>query len=372
MKFTLSKKQLISVLDKVSTALPTRSTSNILMGILIEVNDSGIMKITGSDNEIRIEQTVPVSVFEPGSIVLPGKLFVSIIRSMPDEDITVTCGEDYIASVTTSKSSFRIASLDAREYPASDPYIEDKTIKIKKETFTDIITKTTFAASKVDSRGVLVGVLLDIREDNITFVSLDGFRMVVVRSALNQPVAEPAKIIISARILNEIAKLLSSSDFEEEELEIGFNETKKNARIASRNINITISLISGNYLDYENLLPLQFETEAILSRDTFRQSVERAALMSTDGRNNLIKLKFTDKELNITAKSDSGHYHDRIPITLKGPEIEIGFNAKYVLDGLKAIDDETIVFSLETSIKPCTITPENDGYIYMILPVRVS
>lgn len=353
-------------------ALPTRSTSNILMGLLIEVNEDGVMKITGSDNEIRIEQTISVQEFEQGSIVLPGKLFVSIIRSMPDEDVTVTCGEDFIASVTTSKSSFRIASLDAREYPLSDPYIEDKTIKIEKEVFSNIIAKTTFAASKVESRGVLVGVLMDIRDDKITFVSLDGFRMVVVRSTLNQPAAEPAKIIISARILNEIVKLLTSSDFEEEELEIGFNEIKKNARIASQNTSITISLLNGNYLDYENLLPNQFQTEAVLSREAFRQSVERAALMSTDGRNNLIKLKFTETELNITAKSDSGHYNDRIPVTLKGPEIEIGFNAKYLLDGLKAIDEDIILFSLETNTKPCTITPEDGSYIYMILPVRVS
>lgn len=372
MKFQLSKNQLASTLDKVSMALPTRSTSNILMGLLIEVDENGTMRITGSDNEIRIEQTIEVSEFESGKIVLPGKLFVSIVRSMPDEEITVTCGEDHIATVATSRSSFRIASLDAREYPLSDPYEEDKTIRLQKETFIDIIGKTTFAASKVDSRGVLVGVLLDIGNDGITFVSLDGFRMAVVKAALNQPVEEPSQIIISARILNEIVKLITSADFEGEEIEIGFNEIKRNARIVSQNTRITISLINGKYLEYANLLPQQFQTEAVISRDALRHSVERAALMSTDGRNNLIKLKFTENDLNISAKSDSGHFSDNIPVTLKGPEIEIGFNAKYILDGLKAINEDTILFSLETSIKPCTITPEGGDYVYMILPVRVS
>ena len=114
-----------------------------------------------------------------------------------------------------------------------------------------------------------------------------------------------------------------------------------------------------------------FQTEVLLDREQFRRSVERAALMSTDGRNNLIKLKFTEGQLNITAKSDAGRFDDTIPAELKGPEIEIGFNSKYILEGLKAIDTEMILFSLETSTKPCTITPENGDYIYMVLPVRI-
>ncbi len=160
-------------------ALPSRSTSNILMGLLIEIDDTGILKITGSDNEIRIEQTIQVTDYESGKAVLPGKLFVDIIRSMPDEEITVSCGEDKIASVTTSTSSFRISSIDADEYPVSEPYIDDKSVKINKENFIKMIGQTTFAASKVDSRGVIVGALFDIKTDEIVIVSLDGFRMAV-------------------------------------------------------------------------------------------------------------------------------------------------------------------------------------------------
>ena len=371
MKFKLPKKQLISVLDKVSMALPTRSTSNILMGLLVEIDENGTMKVTGSDNEIRIEQTLSVSDYEAGEAVFPGKLFVSIIHSMPDNDITVSCGEDHIATVSSNNISFRISSLDAREYPLSDPYQEDKTLKMKKEEFIDMINKSYFAASKVDSRGVLVGVLLDIKEDYINFVSLDGFRMAVAKTVLRDSAEQPSKIIISARILNEIVKLISSSDFDEE-IEIGFNEIKRNAKIASRDIKITMSLINGNFLEYEGLLPKEFQTEAVLDRDLFRSSVERAALMSTDGRNNLIKLSFLEEGLNITAKSDSGRFDDTMPVILSGPEIEIGFNAKYILDGLKVMDDDRIVFRLESSIKPCTITPEHGDYTYMVLPVRVS
>ena len=352
-------------------ALPVRSTSNILMGLLIQIDENGTMKITGSDNEIRIEQSLQVTESEPGQAVLPGKLFVDIVRSMPDEEISVICEENGIASIETSRSNFKISSLDANEYPLSDPFIEDKTIRIQKEEFTDMVSKTIFAASKVDSRGVLVGSLLDIKDDHLTMVALDGFRMVVAKSGLITPAEIPSKIIISARILNEIVKLISSSDFSEDEIEISFNEARRNAKIATENTIVTISLISGTFLNYENLLPQQFTTRAVLDREFFRRSIERAALMSTDGRNNLVRLRFAQDELKITAKSDSGHLDDTIPITLEGGEIEIGFNAKYILDGLKAIDSDQIVFSLETSIKPCTITPEQGDYTYMILPVRL-
>ena len=373
MKFRLPKSQLTQILDKASMALPTRSTSSILLGLLIEIEENGSMKITGSDNEIRIEQTLQLTDFEAGKIVLPGKLFVNIIRSMPDEEITVTCGEDHVASVTTSRSSFRIAALDANEYPLSDPYIDDKKIIIQKEKFINMINKTTFAASRMDSRGVLVGALLDIREDQLIMVALDGFRMVVIRSTLETASEKPAKIIIAARILNEIVKLIASPDFQEETIEIGFNEARKNAQIATENLRVTISLISGNFLNYESLLPSRFATEAVVEKESFRRGIERAALMSTDGRNNLVKLKFAGDSLKITAKSDSGNLEDSFPIVLRGPDIEIGFNSKYILDGLKAIDTDNLIFSLETSIKPCTITPEETGeYTYMILPVRVS
>ncbi len=372
MKFSLPKKELTRLLDKTSMALPTRSTSNILMGLLIEIDDTGNMKITGSDNEIRIEQTVQVTDYEAGRVVLPGKLFVDIIRSMPDEEISVSCGEDKIASVTTSTSSFRISSIDADEYPVSDPYIEDKSVKINKETFIKMIAQTTFAASKVDSRGVIVGALFDIKTDEIIIVSLDGFRMAIARTGVSSEGTEPSKIIIAARILNEIVKLIASPDFDEEEIEICYNESKRNAMITAENTRITISLIKGSFLNYENILPRKFLTEAVLDKEEFRHSVERAALMSTDGRNNLVRLKFTENELKIMAKSDTGILDDSIPVSLTGPEIEIGFNAKYVIDGLKAIDSEKIIFRLDSSIRPCTICPEDGEYIYMILPVRIS
>ena len=372
MKFRLPKSQLVPILEKASMALPARSASNILMGLLIEIDESGIMKVTGSDNEIRIEQTLRLSEYEAGNTVLPGKLFVSIIRSMPDEIITVNCGDDHIASITTVKSVFRIATLDANEYPMIDQFVEDKTIVINKETFIDMIVKTIFACSKVDSRGVLVGALLDIRDSQMTMVALDGFRMVVVRSELEEFSSESSKIIIAARVLNEIVKLISLPDFKQDDIEIAYNETKRTAKIVTENTKITISLINGKFLNYETLLPVQFATEAIIDRNEFRRSIERAALMSTDGRNNLVKLKFSEDTLEIIAKSDSGNLDDIIPISLKGPEIEIGFNSKYILDGLKAIDSETILFSLETNIRPCTMTPEEGDYTYMILPVRVS
>lgn len=370
MKFRLPKKQLTRILDKTSMAIPSRSTSSILMGILVEIDENGTMKVTGSDNEIRIEQTLQLSDYEAGRVVLPGKLFVDIIRSMPDEEITITCEEDLIASVSTSRSSFRIACLAADEYPLSDQYIEDKTIQIRKDTFIDMIAKTTFAASKTDSRGVIIGALLDVSEKGLTMVALDGFRMSVIQSELDGSIEYSSKIIIAARILNEIVKLIA--DFEEDVIEIGFNESKRNARILTDQTKITISLINGTFLNYENILPSSFTARATIDKNALRQSVDRASLMSTDGRNNLVKLKFTQDELRISAKSDSGHLNDAIPITLDGSDIEIGFNAKYLLDGLKAIETDNITFNLDTSIRPCTIEPENGSYIYMILPVRIS
>lgn len=371
MKFIIRKSELTRALDKTLLALPSRSPLNIYKGILIETDEKGIVKLTSSDSEMRIEEKITAAKFEPGRTVLPGKLFADIIRTLPDETITVSCGENNTAFITTERSSFQISTIDADEYPGLEEYEEDKTLRIDKDTFIDMISKTNFAASKVEARGVIVGSLLDIKDDSITMVSLDGFRMAVARSQISNQNETNAKIIISARILNSLTKLISDEEFENNEIAIGYNEKRANAEIITENSRIIISLINGNYLDYENLLPKNFKAEVTLDKNEFRKSIERASLMSADGRNNLVKLRFTDDNLRITARSESGNLEDNIPVSVSGADIEIGFNSQYLLEGLRVIDTENIVFKYDTNVRPCTMEPENGGYTYMILPVRI-
>ncbi|MGI6205035.1 MAG: DNA polymerase III subunit beta [Anaerovoracaceae bacterium] len=371
MKFTISKYELNKALNKTMLALPARSPLNIYKGILIEIDEAGLITLTSSDSEMRIEEKIQAEEYEPGKTVIPGKLFSDIVKTLPDEKITVSCDENNVAFITTERSSFQISTFDADEYPETDEYEEDKQITLDKDTFIDMINKTNFAASKVEGRGVIVGSLLDIEDDKITMVSLDGFRMAIAESPADTKINDDAEIIISARILNSLTKLIADEDFEDNKIVIEYNEKKANAEIITKNSRIIISLINGKYLDYKNLLPKDFKAEVTLSKDEFRRSIERASLMSTDGRNNLVKLRFSEDNLRITARSESGNLEDNIPVSVNGSDIEIGFNSQYLLEGLRVIDSDNIIFKYETNVRPCTIEPENGGYTYMILPVRI-
>ncbi|MDD6255837.1 MAG: DNA polymerase III subunit beta [Eubacteriales bacterium] len=371
MEFAIRKSELNKALDKTLLALPSRTPLNIYKGILIETDDQGTIKLTSSDSEIRIEERIKAEEFEPGKTILPGKLFADIIRTLPDERVTVSSEDNATAYITTERSSFQISTFEADEYPSLDEYEEDKKLKINKDTFISLITKTSFAASKVEARGVIVGSLIDISDKKITMVALDGFRMAVAESEIDAENDTNAKIIISARILNNLTKLISDEEFENNDITIEYNEKKANAEIITANSKIIISLINGNYLDYEKLLPQNFKAEVTLNKEDFKKSIERASLMSADGRNNLVKLRFTNDNLRITARSESGNLEDNIPVSVSGADIEIGFNSHYLLEGLKAIDTENIIFKYDTSVRPCTMEPENGGYTYMILPVRI-
>lgn len=371
MKFKIAKKDLAGILDQASMALPARSSDNILLGFLIEIDESGVMTVTGSDNELRIEKKTKLSDYEAGNAVLPGRLFSDIVRSMPDEEITVDSSDSNFTSISTSKSSFQIASLDPDEYPEGGQYVEDQKIKISRDRFIEMVNKTAFAASREEARGVITGVLMDINGSSMNMVALDGFRIAVAELELESSPDESTSFIISARVLNEILKLISSSDFDEEEIEIGFNRNRNNAEIMAENTKITMSLINGTYLNYKNLLPEEYATKVDIDKEILRKGIERAILMSDDRRNNLVKLTFADNTLTVSSRSETGNFRDTIPVSIEGSDIEIGFNAKYFLDGLKAIDTEKVILKLSTNVRPCTMEPENGGYIYMVLPVRI-
>ncbi len=368
MKFTIAQSQLNQALGIVSSAVTGRSTLSILKGILLQVGSDGTLTLTGSDNELRIDRRVEVLSSEPGSVVLNAKLFADIIRRLPNVDVTLETIDEKIVQNRTESSRFQIVSIPSDEYPSSDSSVNGQQLSIPTDTFVSMIKKTAFAASKDESRGVIVGILLECSGNQLTMVSLDGFRLSAVTEEI--PESPEHSMIISAKILNDAANLLSGNSFQDEAIDIQYDSRK--AVIQSENTTITMSLINGKFLDYKNLLPTAFKTEIRLSRSDLLKSAERASLMSNEGRNNLIVLNFDEHTLKMTSSSESGNVDEELPIELQGEKIRIGFNSKYLIEVLKLIEDDEITLHLNSGILPCVIQPEAGGFRYMILPVRVN
>lgn len=368
MKFKIPQPELNKALNFVSKAVTSRSTMPVLKGILMRVTSEGKLIMTASDMDLSIEKTVNVTEAEEGSVVLPAKLFTDVIRKLPDENITVTLGDYNNVSIKTALSEFKIIGMMADEFPEIGTVNETRKIKINRDLFREMIRKTSFAASVDESKGVIVGVLMEMRQGSINMAALDGFRMAVTSEASDND--QETDIIISARILNEIGKIISESDQDDEDIELIMDDKK--AVIFTTDSRIILRMMDGKFLKYRDLLPKEFKTTVNVDKNLLINSIERASLFAKEGRNNLIKLSVRDGNIQITSKSEAGTVDENIPAKKNGDDIEIGFNSKYLLDGIKVIKEDNLVLNFNTNVTPCIIEPlDGNDFTYLLLPVRI-
>ena len=250
------------------------------------------------------------------------------------------------------------------------PNLEGESSKLSfdKEIFKKMIKQTQFCASIDDTKGVIVGILIELTSDNLNMVAIDGYRMAVRREKILNN--ESKKIIINARILNGVSKILSENEINDD-LDIFIND--KNAVMILDDTKVVMRLLDGEFINYIDVLPKEHSTSVILDRISLINSIERASLLAREGRNNLIRISVNENLMTITSNSEEGNVKEDIIMEKEGENLEIGFNSKYMMDALKAIEDEEIKLEFSSSIKPCLVKPLiGNEYEYLILPVRIS
>jgi len=369
MKFKCSQQSLSKALNIVSKAVTAKTTIPILKGILLSVNSDGKLILSASDLDISIEKTIKdVEVIEEGSVVVPAKYFSDYIRKLPNEEVLIEMEENQNIKIKISNSEFNIVGVSPDEFPKIAEIEEDEKLVFEKDIFREMIRKSAFSASIDDSKGIIIGVLIELEENCTNMVALDGFRMAVIREEMKNE--EKKKIVISAKILSEINKILSDIEGDEEvNLVLGKNKAILNLE----NIKIVIRLLEGDFIKYKDILPKEQKCKVIVNKSMLYESMERASLLSREGKNNLIRFKIDENLLTITSRSEEGNVKEEIFIRREGSDVEIGFNSKYVMDVLKVIDDEEIVLEMVSSVKPCVIKPtEGNSFEYLVLPVRIS
>ena len=369
MKFTCSQQSLSKALNVVSKAVTSRSTIPILKGILFKASNDGKLVLFASDLDISIEKTMTdINVEEEGSAVVSAKLFTDIVRKLPNEDVIIEQKEDKTISIRTSMSEFSILGLSADEFPEIGEIEEENKIMMDKDIFKEMIRKSAFSASIDESKGIIVGVLIELEEKFTNMVAIDGFRMAVVREEMKNE--SKNKIVIPARILSDINKILYDLETEED---ITIILNKKKAFLLCEDIKIVVRLLEGEFVKYKDILPKEKRCRVVINKILFHESMERASILSKEGKNNLIKFSVKDGLLTLTSRSEEGNVREEIMIEKEGADIEIGFNAKFVLDILKILDDEEITLEMVSSVKPCVIKPvSGNSFEYLVLPVKIS
>lgn len=368
MKFTCSQQTLSKALNTVLKTVSTRTTLPILKGIMIEAKSDGTLILTASDLEISIQKKINAEVHQEGSAVVMSKLFGDIIRKLPSGDISIEETEDSNILIKTSFSEFTVMSFPVDEFPKIGEKEENtNSLVFDREIFKDMVRKTSFAASIDESKGILVGILTEINEESVNMVSLDGFRLALAREEMKS--AEKNRFIISAKIMNEISKIVSDDD-DESDINILLGEKKAVFKIG--NTEVVLRLMEGDFIKYRDIIPSDGTIKVSIGKELLLESIERASLLAKEGKNNLIKMTIKNNLLTVTSRSEEGNVKEEIVMEKTGDDLEIGFNSKFVMDVLKVIDDEEIMMIFKTGTSPCVVRPVNgDAYEYLILPVRI-
>ncbi len=365
MKFTCSQLALTKALNMTDKAVSSRTTIPILKGVLLRAEE-GKLYMTSSDLDMSIETSLEVSVAEEGSLVVNAKLFGDIVRKLPNAMITAE-EKDGKLNISCLGSSFSIVTFPADEFPSIGSVEKKNTFSIKKELLKEIIRRTAFAASVDDKKGILTGCLIKFGKGMIEAAALDGFRMAVAKEEAGS--LDERTIVVPARILFEINRILSDTSDEE----ISLYADDKRIEIICSDTRIISRLLEGEFIKYEDIIPKNYKTRCIAGCADLLSGIERASLLAKEGKNNLIKMSFTEGNIEITSRSEEGNVTENIACEKEGEDLVIGFNSKYLIDSLKLVGDEEVVFEMGTAVSACLIKPvEGDAYTYLVLPVRIT
>lgn len=369
MKFSCNQNTLSKALNIVSKAVTARTTIPILKGILLSVDETGTLTMSASDLDLSIEKKIKVSDSTPGSVVVMSKLFGDIIRKLPDEKIVIEEDNGKL-NIKCSNSEFNIVGLPADEFPNINPTDEKaETVLFNKELLIEMIKKTSFAASIDENKGVITGVLIEMEEESLNMIAIDGFRMAISREKMKNKKRE--NIIIPAKILNEISRIITESDIDNEDVTLLLSEKK--AVFVFEDTKVILRLLEGEFMNYKRILPKESSCKVVLNKTDLLNSVERASLLAKVGKNNLVKMDIKDSTIEITSKSEEGNVKETVIVTKEGNDLTIGFNSKYIIDVLKVLDEEEISIYFNNNVSPCLIKPiMGDYFEYLILPVRLS
>ncbi len=350
---------------KVSKAISNKVANPILEGIHLTAED-GTLTLSATDTQLAIEKKIKADIKIEGETVVPGKFFSEFLKKLTNQRIELSLNEKNQLKIKYTDSETSIACFSSLEYPSFQKIDSSEYFALSKKNFKSLINKSIFAVALDDSRPILKGVLLEVDEKEIKAVALDGYRLALIKKPLTFTNIS-VSVIVPSKSLNEISRLLEDSDevvniyIQKNYLMIDLGDTK-----------VITKLLDGDFLNYNQIISNNYETAITINKEQFEDSLERAALLSRVGQNNLVKFDIKENNLLISSNSELGTINENVNIVLKGKDLSIAFNARYFTEALRANINEFVKISFNNPSSPCIITPhEGEEFLYLILPVRM-
>src|SRR5678809_717282 len=369
MRFTISREKLQEGLAAVTASIPAKTTLPVLANIMVEATDKGI-RLSGTDLDIAVTTEVAADVETPGAITIPAKKLSEIARELPPAPVRIAAAGEQRVTLDCGRSHFKILGLPRDEFPAFPNVSFKESWRIRSGDLQKLISHTSFAVSTEESRPILNGVLWELRADRIRMVATNGHRL----TRMDLPTtgaSSPASgdLIIPPKALEQVRRLFPA----EEELEIAQGDNHLGFR--SPFTSVFTRLIEGPYPNYEQVIPRDNDRIAISDKVVLVIALKRMSVIASD-QTHRIRLSFNSGLLRFSVQTpDLGEAQDELPIRFTGDQIDIGFNANYLLEILRYIPTDEVRMTLKAPERAVTVEPENwsdsASYLCLVMPLRL-
>ena len=366
MKIICTKSDLVHAVSIVSKAVSNNTTLPILKCILIEAS-TGNIKLTANDMELGIETTIDRQIHQPGKIAIEAKLFSEIVRKLPDNDITIETDDQYKATITCEKACFQIMGQEGEEFPSLPEIEKNQSITLSQFSLKEVIRQTIFSISDNENTKLMTGELFEVKDDQLSVVSLDGHRISIRHIELKDHY-DPFKVVVPGKTLQEIVKIISG----EMDENVSIYVTSKHILFEFDNTRVVSRLLEGEYYKISQMLSSDYETKITINKKEFLNCIDRASLLIRESDKKPIIIDIADHSLKLNINSFFGSMEEEILIQKEGRDLLIGFNPKFLMDVLRVIDDEEINIYLVNPKAPCYIKDDAGTYNYLILPVNFN
>ena len=372
MEFTVSKSELVRELSLSQGVVEKKTTIPILSNVLLEAAGDRVT-LTATDLELGIRCSCPARVKKEGSGTVPARKLLDFVRLLPEGDVNMKFLENHWAAITCGRSRTRIAGMSRESFPEL-PATPDTIAEIPTKTLSSMITRTSFAISMEESRFTLNGALLLMRPEGLTMVATDSHRLAFVQAPPEESgkVDQQFRALVPKKAMTELVKLADDAGAEGKALFSG-DDNHLFFQVGHRLL--MTRKLTGNFPDYERVLPKEHPLSAKLQKDEIKSAIERVAQFA-DERSRAIRVQFTSGEVRIFSSSvEMGESEESVLSEYAGPDLEIGFNAQYLLDFLRVIAQDHVSFELKDQKSAGELRPAGDGitdqYRYVVMPMRI-
>jgi len=370
MNFTIEKEVFLKGLTRIQGIVEKRNTIPVLSNVLLEGSD-GELRLTATDLEVGMQSTYPANIRKPGKVTVSAKKLYEIIKELPDSEISFNAKDNCWIEVECGKAQFNIVGLSADEFPNFPQPEHGQYLSLESSLCKEMIEKTFFAVSQDESKYNLNGIFCQVQKETnqLRLVATDGHRLSMIDK--NIEVEENSElqkgVILPRKGILELKKL---ADEGEGNLQIGFMDN--NAVISKDRTVIIMRLVDGDFPDYSRVIPKTNEQQATIAVDTFLHALRRMIILSSE-KSRGVKMNFKNDLLVVSSSNpELGDAREELDIKYQGPDLSVGFNARYLLDILQVQDQEQICMILKDNLSPGLIKPvADDGYLAVVMPMRL-